>query len=344
MRVALAHESPGVVSALRQAVASIKGWRVAWVVDSSDAAVARCAQEPPDLLLLSPELPGPGIAATTRRIMSASPCVVVVVARDRQAQPATVFEAMSAGAVDAMTAPSVGSDGQLVGLEDVVRRLKTAARLVTQRPDPAPSVTAPPAPPAVPLVAIGASTGGPAAVASVLAALPPTFDAAVVVVQHVDAQFAANLVAWLGGQTSLPVAIAAAGARPARGAVAVTGSNDDLVLTARFEFAYRQPRDGTFYHPSVDVLFESLAAHWPGPGVAVLLTGIGRDGADGLLALRRKGWHTIAQDEQSSVVYGMPRAAAEINAAVEILPAAAVGPAIVRALARRAAVKRGTRG
>lgn len=344
MRVALAHESSGVVAALRQVVSANKGWRVAWVAADSESAILRCAQERPDLLLLSPGLPGPDIATVIRRIMAASPCVVVVVARDRQAQAAAVFDAMSAGAVDAMTAPSVGVDGQLAGMDDATRRLKTAAKLVTQSPDPAPPARAVSTLPSMPLVAIGASTGGPSAVAAVLSALPSAFDAAVVVVQHVDAQFAPDLVTWLGGHTSLSVAMAAAGARPKPGAVAVTGSNDDLVVTAGFEFAYRQPRDGTFYHPSVDVFFESLAAYWPGPGVAVLLTGIGRDGADGLLALRRKGWHTIAQDERSSVVYGMPRAAAEINAAVEILPVAAVGTAIVRALEQRAAAKRGTRG
>jgi chemotaxis response regulator CheB len=254
-----------------------------------------------------------------------------------------VFEALGAGALTAITAPSVGEDGRLVGLDEVARRLRAAGRLATKTGgSDQPSSDGPPeARP--PLVAIGASTGGPAAVAAVLGALPVPLDACVVVVQHVDAQFAANLVAWLRGHTSLAVQLAAAGDRPRQGTVIVTGANDDLALTAAQTFSYRQPRDGTFYHPSVDVFFESVAAHWPAPGVAVLLTGIGRDGAQGLLALRRKGWHTIAQDEGSSVVYGMPKAAAELNAAGEILPIEGIGPAIVHALGRVTG-KRGTRG
>jgi two-component system response regulator WspF len=336
MRVAIAHESPGVVTALRQAIASLKGWRVCWVAGDSDSTFARCLADGPDLLLISPGLPSRGGPEVIRTIMRDAPCVVLVVARDPRTQAGVVFEAMSAGAVDAITAPAVASDGRLAGVEDVARRLKSAGRLVTPlapaaRPEPARPVAAPVA---WPLIAIGASTGGPAAVAAVLSALPPGLPAGIVVVQHVDAEFAPNLVTWLGGHTRLEVELAVPGGRPRPGLVAVSGRNDDLVLTAGLDFMYRRPRDGTFYHPSVDTFFESAAAHWPGAGVAALLTGIGRDGAEGLLALRRKGWHTIAQDERSSVVYGMPRAAAELGAAVEVLPVDRIGAAIARALGR----------
>lgn len=344
MLVAIAHESAGTVTALRQVVAAIRDWRVNWVASDGATALARCLADRPDLLLVSPALPGTSIAETTRRIMRDAPCLVVLVVRDRQAQAAAVFEAMGAGAIDAVAAPAVGADGHLTGIDECVRRLRSAARLAGQRPDARPAAPLASLAPRLPMVAIGASTGGPAAVATVLSRLPATLEAPVVVVQHVDAQFAPNLVAWLDGQTQLSVTIAASGARPSPGIVAVTGANDDLVLTAGFDFAYRKPRDGTFYHPSVDVFFQSAAAHWPEPGVAVLLTGIGRDGAEGLLALRRKGWHTIAQDERSSVVYGMPKAAAELNAAVEILPVDGIGAAIARVLTMRAAGKRGMRG
>ena len=343
MRVAIAHESPGMTAALRQVVSAIKGWRVSWVAADVDGVVAACVRDRPDLLLLSPELPGAPAAETVRRIMHDSPCVVIVVSRDPRLQAGAVFEAMGAGAVDAIAAPSVGADGQLVGLDEMTRRLRSAARLVTQRTAPEPATVGAPPTAAAPLVVVGASTGGPAAVARVLEALPASLPAGVVVVQHVDAQFAPNLVAWLDGQTPLTVRLAKPGERPDPGVVCVTGSNDDLALTADLRFVYRRPRDGTFYHPSIDVFFESVAAFWPACGAAVLLTGIGRDGAEGLLALRRKGWHTIAQDEKSSVVFGMPKAAAELKAAVEILPVEGIGTAIVRVVGR-AAGKRGTRG
>lgn len=343
MHVAIAIESAGVTAALRQVVAAIKGWRVSWVATDAASAVAACVRNPPGLLLLSPGLPGGTAADTVRRIMRDSPCVVVVVSRDPRLQAGAVFEAMGAGAVDAITAPAVGADGQLGGLEEAARRLRTAARLVTQQAPPGPVALSAPPSAAAPLVVIGASTGGPAAVARVLAALPSSLPAGVVVVQHVDAQFAPNLAAWLDAQVELTVRLATPGERPDPGFVCVTASNDDLALTADLRFVHRRPRDGTFYHPSVDVFFESVAAFWPASGVAALLTGIGRDGAEGLLALRRKGWHTIAQDEKTSVVFGMPKAAADLKAAVEVLPVEGIGAAIVRAVEREAG-KRGTRG
>jgi two-component system response regulator WspF len=184
------------------------------------------------------------------------------------------------------------------------------------------------------LVVIGASTGGPSALVTVLGALPSSFDAPIVVVQHVDAQFSGDLAAWLRQHVRLPVAIAQPGQEPARGTIALSGTNDDLVITAAGQFAFSQPADGSFYHPSVDVFFSSLARHWPTPGIAVLLTGIGRDGAAGLLRLREKRWHTIVQDRATSVVYGMPRAAAELGAAREILPVDQIAAALQRATGR----------
>jgi len=176
----------------------------------------------------------------------------------------------------------------------------------------------------VPVLAIGASTGGPAAVASVLAGLPAGFQAAVLVVQHLDQNFSDNLAAWLGGQTHLPVGIARDGDRLKPGRVYVARGGDHLVVTAVNTLAYVREPLATPYRPSVDVLFESLAGSLAGPGVAVLLTGMGSDGAKGLLALKKAGWFTIAQDQGSSAVYGMPKAARDLGAASLVLPLAAI--------------------
>jgi two-component system response regulator WspF len=148
------------------------------------------------------------------------------------------------------------------------------------------------------------------------------------VVQHIAADFAAGFAGWLQGRTGLPACLAAAGAAPEPGRVYVAGSDDHLVLRPNRQFAYTAEPRACPYRPSVDALFTSLAANWPGPGVAVLLTGMGSDGARGLAELRRCGWHTIAQDRETSVVYGMPKAAAELNAAAEVLPLAQVGPSL----------------
>lgn len=180
------------------------------------------------------------------------------------------------------------------------------------------------APARVPVLAIGASTGGPSAVASVLAGLPAGFQACVLVAQHLDQHFSDNLASWLGGQTRLPVGIARAGDRLKPGRVYVARGGDHLVVTAVNTLAYVREPSATPYRPSVDVLFESLAGSQAGPGVAVLLTGMGSDGAKGLLALKQAGWFTIAQDQSSSAVYGMPKAARDLGAASLVLPLSAI--------------------
>jgi len=160
------------------------------------------------------------------------------------------------------------------------------------------------------LLAIGASAGGPAAVAKVLSGLPGDFPGAVVVVQHVDEQFAAGMADWLGRDSTLPVRVAVEGERPAPGTVLLAGTNDHLTLRAGGVLGYTpRPREYV-YRPSVDVFFQSITRYWTGEAVGVLLTGMGRDGAVGLKALRNQGRYTIAQDQASSAVYGMPKAAA----------------------------------
>lgn len=175
-----------------------------------------------------------------------------------------------------------------------------------------------------PVLAIGASTGGPSAVAKVLAGLPPGLHAAVLVVQHLDGSFTNNFAQWLARQTTLKVALAEPGDRLKPGRVYLPKGNEHLVVTPVRTLSYSPDPRGTPYKPSVDVLFESLAESPVAPGVAVLLTGMGSDGARGLLALKNAGWFTIAQDQETSVVYGMPKAARDLGAASLVLPLDAI--------------------
>jgi two-component system response regulator WspF len=176
------------------------------------------------------------------------------------------------------------------------------------------------------LVAIGASAGGPAALAAVLARLPATFAAPVVIVQHLDAQFASGLATWLGDATRLAVRIAADGEVLTPGCVLLAGRDDHLVLKSNRRVGYQTEPAAAIYRPSIDVFFEGVAATWPGPVIGVLLTGMGRDGAAGLKALRDRGHLTLAQDQATSAVYGMPKAAVQLNAAAEVLPLDQIGP------------------
>jgi two-component system response regulator WspF len=130
------------------------------------------------------------------------------------------------------------------------------------------------------------------------------------------------------------VRLAAEGHHPAAGEILLSGTDDHLVVGEDHRLHYSvEPKENS-YRPSVDVFFDSAARNWPRPGVAVLLTGMLRDGAEGLLHLRRSGWRTIAQDESSSVVWGMPKAAVEIGAAEEVVALPQIAETIVRLLPR----------
>ena len=160
--------------------------------------------------------------------------------------------------------------------------------------------------------------------AAVLGGLPRDFPAAIVIVQHVDARFAPGLVDWLGHHSAMPVRLAVEGERIVPGQVLVAGTDDHLVFRGTDRLGYTPHPQDHAYRPSVDVMFTSARCHWGGRLVGVLLTGMGSDGARGLRDLREAGHHTIAQDRASSAVYGMPKAAAALGAAGEILPLDAI--------------------
>ena len=155
---------------------------------------------------------------------------------------------------------------------------------------------------------VGASAGGPTALTVMLKGLPADFRGALIIVQHVDERFTPAMAVWLNQQSAIPVRLAVEGDEPVPGTALLAGSSDHLVFKSARRLGYTpEPRD-LAYRPSVDVPFRSVAGHWRGEAIGVLLTGMGSDGAAGLKELRRKGHPTIAQDKASSAVYGMPKA------------------------------------
>jgi two-component system response regulator WspF len=259
------------------------------------------------------------------RIMRNSPCAILVVTATVEGNMQLVFEAMGHGALDAINTPVLDSDNKLAGAAELEGKIDLIAKLIGRGKQVSPALVALGGQTAesrrLPrLIAIGASTGGPAAAREIFKALPAGFPAAIVLVQHVDVAFSADLADWLGRPCRLPVRVIAPGCRPEKGIIWIAGTNDHLLLTDAKQFAYcAEPKD-IFYRPSVDVFFHSAAANWPAPGAGVVLTGMGRDGAEGLLSLRKAGWRTIAQDEKTSVVFGMPKAAIECGAALKTMP------------------------
>jgi two-component system, chemotaxis family, response regulator WspF len=330
MRIAIVNDLALAQAVLRRLVESVPGYAVAWTAADGAEAVRKAAADRPDAILMDLVMPVLDGAEATRRIMAASPCPILIVTASVGANIGKVYEALGAGGLDAVKTPAFGPGGKVRGGEAILDRLarlriadwglRVTEKSASRKPQAAIGLP--------PLLALGASTGGPEALAQALAPLAPAPPGPVVVVQHIAADFAAGFASWLQGRTGLPVCVAAAGAAAEPGRVYVAGSDDHLVLGPDRRFAYTAEPRACPYRPSVDVLFASLAANWPGPGVAVLLTGMGSDGARGLAELRRLGWHTIAQDSATSVVYGMPKAAAELNAAAEVLPLAQVGPAV----------------
>ena len=332
MRIAIANSSAVAVEAIRRVVTSRRGLEVAWVASDSAEAVEKTARDRPDLILMDLVLPAMGGVRTTRTIMQQIPCAILIVTDRVSNNAARVFEAMGAGALDAENTPVIGAEGHVRGAEELLRKIMMVERLIGQeaaasKTDRAGEATGNQV---RPMIAIGSSTGGPKALAEVLSRLPEKPGAPIVIVQHVDEQFAGGLVSWLSGQTRLKVVLAKADSPPEPDTVSVAGTNDHLVVGADLAFHYVAEPLNNPYRPSVDVFFLSLLDYWPAKGVAVLLTGMGGDGARGLKALRRAGWHTIVQDEKTSVVYGMPKAAVALGAAAEILPIGEIGAAIAK--------------
>ena len=336
MRIAIVNDLALAREVLRRLVVSVPGYTVAWAAEDGAEAVRKAALDPPDLILMDLVMPVMDGVEATRRIMAQSPCPILLVTSSVTGNFSKVYEAMGHGGLDAVNTPTLGPDGKVKDGEGILARIaKLAAARQLVRRDRTPTVcpagdrrntvTANQLPP---LVALGASTGGPEALAQILGALPAGFAAPVVVVQHIAVDFAPSLAAWLRGRAALPVRVAREDDELKPGEVLLAGTNDHLVLRPDRRLSYVvEPADYP-YRPSVDVLLDSLASCWPRPGVAALLTGMGSDGACGLARLRRAGWLTLAQDRATSVVYGMPRAAAELNAACQILPLSGIAPAI----------------
>ena len=274
-----------------------------------------------------------GVQAT-RQIMAASPCAILIVTATVSGNISLVYDAMGFGALDAVDTPTLGPSSEMSGAGALVEKIATIAKLVGGSSDARRATRSDDVAAAPRLLVIGASTGGPKAIADLLQPLPRDWKVAVVVVQHVDVAFSQGLAKWLADRTGHGVRVAEHGERPQAGAVLLAGTNDHLVLSKDRTLEYREePRD-LFFRPSVDVFFESVAAHWPQAGTALLLTGMGRDGAKGMSRLRASGWHTIAQDEATSVVWSMPKAAIDLGAACEVLPIERMPSTLVSRMSR----------
>lgn len=335
MNIGIVNDVPLAIEAMRRIIALRPEHRVLWVATDGAQAVDFCAAQPPDVVLMDLIMPGfDGVEATRRIMASRTPCAILIVTGSVGANASRVYEAMGAGALDAVDTPTLADGAQDVKSQPLLAKIDQIGRLLQTPSCVRPRASAPASVTSPTLVAVGASAGGPSALAAMLGQLPAEFGASIVIVQHVDEAFAQGMARWLDSRTALAVRIGLAGSEPQRGVALLAATNDHLRLTRAGTLEYTREPAETPYRPSVDVFFESVVRHWPGNAIGVLLTGMGRDGASGLKAMRAKGYHTIAQDEATSAVYGMPKAAATLGAARSILPLERIAPELAALVAK----------
>jgi len=334
LRVLVVEDSITVRKRLCEVLASDPGLEVVGEAGDGKQAIEACRALRPDVITMDMMLPLMTGLTATEYIMAHFPTPILVVSSSfNRGEVFRTFDALAAGAVDVLEKPS-GDEADGAWERNLLARVKMVARIrvithlrarLTAR-----SATLPPANrPWCQCVAIGASTGGPGAIVNVLRALPSPLRIPVLLVLHINEMFGTAFADWLDAQTPHHAAFAQDGEPLAAlgGRVVMAPPRRHLVVRQGTLRLTNEPELHSC-RPSVDRLFDSLATECGAATAACLLTGMGRDGATGLLAIRRAGGLTIAQDEATSVVYGMPREAALLGAAERVLPLDEIGPAL----------------
>ncbi len=305
---------------------------VVGAVGDGKAALEAVAAHHPDVVTMDMHLPVMDGFETTRRIMETHPVPIVIMSANSDAvHIAKSFRAMEAGAVAAVERPTNVSGYHGLVAENLLQTVKAMAGVKVVRRWPSARGMArrktteqlelPAAPRSdVQLVAIGASTGGPPVLRTILAGLGPDFPVPVLIVQHISVGFAQGLAEWLKDSTGMRVSLARHGeyGQPGHAYLAPDGCHMTVTRFGQIFCIAGQPENGL--QPSVASLFRSVAQYYGPRAIGVLLTGMGRDGADELKYMREAGAVTIAQDRETSVVHGMPGEAIALDAAKYVLP------------------------
>ena len=339
IRVLIVEDSPTLRAHLAGILAAAPGIEIVAQAADGAQAIALCLGCRPDLVTMDMMMPGMSGLAATEYIMAHCPTPILIVSASvNRGELFKTYEALAAGAVDVLEKPDGrAADGEWEAHFIATVRLVARIRVITHpRGRIAPGQGVASLPPAAvshhSLVAIGASTGGPAAIVEILRALPGNFRLPILLVQHINAPFSSAFADWLDGQTPRRVAYPCDGdpLATAMGRVIMAPPGYHLVLRGECLRLSNEPERHSC-RPSIDMLFDSVAAECGAVAIGCLLTGMGKDGAAGLVRIRAAGGMTIAQDEASSVIFGMPREAIMRGGATHVLPLRAIGPALVAA-------------
>jgi two-component system, chemotaxis family, protein-glutamate methylesterase/glutaminase len=340
IRVLVVEDSLTVRKRLVEVLAGQPDIEVVAEAEDGKQAIELCGRLRPDIVTLDMMLPLMSGLAATEYIMAHCPTPILIVSSStNRGELHHTYDALAAGAVDVLEKP-LGTEGDSAWEARFVATVKLVARIrVITRPrsrlgalgrvpaalPPRPRSSRPATRPATRVVALGASTGGPAALVEILATVPAGFPLPILIVLHIAEFFAASFADWLDGQSGHRVSFARDGELVGTsGRVLMAPAGRHLLIRGgRLELTSDPERHSC--RPSVDVLFESVAREYGAGGFACLLTGMGRDGAAGLREVRAAGGSTVAQDEATSIVYGMPREAALLGAAERVLPLPAIG-------------------
>lgn len=324
IRVLLVDDSALCRALLRHALESDPEIEVVAEAEDGVEALEKLERLRPSLVCLDIQMPRMGGLETIERIMQLRPTpILVVTERPRLEGVDLTFAALSRGALDLVQKPAATLGGE--EMRALVARVKELARTAVNLPGrgsatPTPDALRAAAGASPQVIGVGASTGGPAALAQLLRGLPAEFNIPILIVQHIDAAFSESFASWLSRESGRTVKMGSDLGRFEKGDIILAPQRLHMEVEVPRRLRLSSARRGAMHVPSVDALFHSLASVYGKRAAGVLLTGMGRDGADGLLAIRRAGGLTIAQDRSTSVVYGMPGAAAAQGAASYVAP------------------------
>lgn len=342
IRVLVVEDSLTVLRRLVEVLGADPAIEIVGEASDGKRAIELAKKLKPDVITLDMMLPVMTGVAVTEYIMAHFPTPILIVSSStNRGELFRTYDALAAGAVDVLDKPNGGEpDGQWEAKFLAAVKLVSRIKVITHprmrmgamgrmrdplEPAPLPACAASGT---CEVVAIGASTGGPAAVIDILRAIPADFPLPTLLVLHIGEPFGLGFADWLDGQTSHRVKYARDGEALGTKGRVVMAPVDKHMVVENGVIRLNRGAERFSCRPSVDVLFESVAREFGNCSAAALLTGMGRDGASGLLDIRRAGGFTIAQDEASSVVYGMPREAAILGAAEKILPLSEIGPVL----------------